>query len=1668
MRRVSRTSKLSVLFAAVLLVAPTLGMLSVGPPARAANPAYDPDSCANGGVPSTNTTCESWINGNLTEGKAHYAEGESVAYRAKLSNLTAGDWTITIGYDHLQGGTHAIDYLTTYNRTVTGANPCTGVGTCNPAVSTTLAIPKDTGFAPASQVAGVFTLFGAVLKSVGSYAHSGDETTISVTFTVGAISDPVLAWGGHIASRADWGAGNSAAAISGSPFHMRVKGLNGQGGNKDMQLSAAAVIFPATVTVVKVAAPKGTQSFPFTATNLTPTSFTLADDGDNSPPFDRQVFSGITEFGTTKTIAENIPAGWTLSSAPSCTGLAATPTISGASISIKPAEAETVVCTFTNVKNPTITATKTADPTSLAEPGGSVTLSVTVHNDSPVENVTLVTLNDAPYGDITKVAGQITQTDCKVGGTIAPGADYLCSFKANVAGDAGAQVRDVLTATARDLRNNLLNDDDDAVVAITDLKPLLQVDKSVSPGELKEPGGIANYQIDVKNLSKEEVTLTTLTDDKFGPLAGLGNCAVGGKIAPGATYTCTFSKEIKGSPGTSHINTVTGTAKDNENNEVTDTGVATVRFTDVLPALVVDKSVSPSKLPEPGGKVTYTVVVTNPVGAIEDVILKTLKDVQGGKETNLDGVGTCDVTPAVTLKPGGTYTCTFDKELTGNAKTTSVNVVTATAQDDEGNPVSDDDDAVVEFTDALPTIQVEKTANPVSVQEPGDDVTFNVKVVNPLGAAEPLEIVSLVDDIYGNLAGQGSCLPVGLTLILPPGGTYECEFTVFVGGKPKETKTDTIVGKVKDDEGNFAEDKASATVTITDVLPEVVVEKTADPTSVPETGGPVTFTVRVRNPASAVEPIVLRDLTDSVYGDLTKKGCALTPTVTLQIGGEYVCTFTETVKGDVPGGHKNTVTAGATDDENNRDTATDDADVAFTDVIPTILVDKAALPETLPEPGGDVTYSVAVTNTSLELVTLTKLVDDLGNGPVSLAGKGDCLATSPITIAPAGTYHCTFTAPVSGNAKSVHTDKVTATVEDDEKNPVSDDDTATVTITDVAPVIVVDKGAAPSQIGEPGGTVNFTVIVTNASSVDAVTLTSLVDNVYGDLNGKGTCTLATIPVQDQYSCTFPGPVSGNAGSTHDDTVTAVARDDDGTSTPPVADKATVTVLNVAPKIVVDKLPSPSQVSEPGGTVNFTVTVTNPAAGPQTPDGSVEDIKLTSLIDDVYGNLNGKGNCAVPQTIAPGGQYTCTFPGDVKGDADSTHTDTVTAAAEDDDGSKISDIASATVTVVDVIPTVLVAKAASPSLLPEPGGTATFTVTVTNPAGAVEPIKLTSLIDSVYGSLNGDGTCSVPQDIAPGDTYTCTFDGPVAGNGGDTHTNEVTGSAQDNDGNKVTGKDTANVEITDVLPSIKVDKTAAASSVHSGDSVTYTYVVHNLGIEPLRDVAVTDDKCSPVTQTGGDTDEDELLDLTEVWTFTCTAKLTGTTTNTATGTGKDDEGNTATDQDTATVNVVDPKIVIDKVASLTQVTVGDSVTYTYTVTNPGNAPLADVRVTDDKCGPVTLTGGDTDDDKLLDTGETWKFTCTATLSNPGQITNTGTAKGKDPIGQEVTATDTAVVSVLEIEILPARLEQPVALLPAPAPAPQPTLPVTGRDLMRWAASGLAMVAGGLLLRRRRKP
>jgi uncharacterized repeat protein (TIGR01451 family) len=113
----------------------------------------------------------------------------------------------------------------------------------------------------------------------------------------------------------------------------------------------------------------------------------------------------------------------------------------------------------------------------------------------------------------------------------------------------------------------------------------------------------------------------------------------------------------------------------------------------------------------------------------------------------------------------------------------------------------------------------------------------------------------------------------------------------------------------------------------------------------------------------------------------------------------------------------------------------------------------------------------------------------------------------------------------------------------------------------------------------------------------------------------------------------------------------------------------------------------------------------------------------------------------------------------------------------------------------------------------------------------------------------------------------------------------------------------------------------------------------------------------------------------------------------------------------------PAIALQKVNAPTVVrgdlTPAATVTSTYTVTNPGNATLSGVTVTDDTCGPVDpvpasgANVGDTDADGRLDPGEAWRFTCThpvqqSLTTDPVNVVNHASVTGTDPRGVVVSA------------------------------------------------------------------
>jgi uncharacterized repeat protein (TIGR01451 family) len=83
-----------------------------------------------------------------------------------------------------------------------------------------------------------------------------------------------------------------------------------------------------------------------------------------------------------------------------------------------------------------------------------------------------------------------------------------------------------------------------------------------------------------------------------------------------------------------------------------------------------------------------------------------------------------------------------------------------------------------------------------------------------------------------------------------------------------------------------------------------------------------------------------------------------------------------------------------------------------------------------------------------------------------------------------------------------------------------------------------------------------------------------------------------------------------------------------------------------------------------------------------------------------------------------------------------------------------------------------------------------------------------------------------------------------------------------------------------------------------------------------------------------------------------------------------------------------------------------VTYTYTVRNVGTVPMTDVTLVGDSCSPITFSSGDLNNDKVLQTNETWIYRCNTTLdaTHTNTVVATGWANG-------ISATDIASATVV---------------------------------------------------------
>ncbi len=457
--------------------------------------------------------------------------------------------------------------------------------------------------------------------------------------------------------------------------------------------------------------------------------------------------------------------------------------------------------------------------------------------------------------------------------------------------------------------------------------------------------------------------------------------------------------------------------------------------------------------------------------------------------------------------------------------------------------------------------------------------------------------------------------------------------------------------------------------------------------------------------------------------------------------------------------------------------ASDSANVTFTDLLPEIVLTKSATPSVLPESGGDSTFTFTVTNQTAEPFSLNSLVDDKFG---DLNGKGSCV--TPQTIPGLGSYSCTYTVTL-GNWTVVPFDNTaTATGVDDEGNQASDSDSFRITFTDLMPQIVLTKSASPSVLPESGGDSTFTFTVTNQTA-ESFALNALVDDKFGDLNGKGSCvTPQTIAGLGSYSCTYTVTLGNWTVVPFDNTATATGVDDEGNQASD-SDSFRITFTDLMPGLSLTKSATPSVLPESGGDSTFTFTVTNQTA---------ESLSLSSLVDDKFGDLNGKGNCVTPQTIVGLGSYSCTYTVTLGDWTVVPFDNTATATGSDDEGNQVSDSDSFRITFTDLLPQVALAKSANPNAISGLGDYVDYTFTISNTGP--EAVTVTSLTDPLI-ALSPSCLALIGQTIGLGGSLQCVSNVYLVIGTGSTFVNTATVIVADNEANTATASATATITST---------------------------------------------------------------------------------------------------------------------------------------------------------------------------------------------------------------------------------------------------------------------------------
>ncbi|SOC04720.1 uncharacterized repeat protein (TIGR01451 family) [Rhodobacter sp. JA431] len=706
--------------------------------------------------------------------------------------------------------------------------------------------------------------------------------------------------------------------------------------------------------------------------------------------------------------------------------------------------------------------------------------------------------------------------------------------------------------------------------------------------------------------------------------------------------------------------------------------------------------------------------------------------------------------------------------------------------------------------------------------------------------------------------------------------------------------------------------------------------------------------------------------------------------------------------------------------------------------------------------GTDLAHLVTLSGTTVVPQTFTLTLTD---GTTSAADYGSFSFSDGVTLSgstltvPAGVSSFTITLAGAEDALIEGDEGYTLDIDGTQgTGTITDNDTATMKAVKTSVLNDLDTITGPSI----GDTVTWTVTVTNTGSLPLSDVTVSADTMTradstpiagfgaGDFSPASVASLAagdTTSFTATYTLTAEdvdaGGISNTAtaaathsGGTPITDVTDDGDDGDGNTDDDESDYSFTGVASIALEKSAslnddDGTPGVSA----GDTINYSFTVTN--TGAVTLTGiTITDAKVTvsggplaTLASGASDSSTFTATYTISQADIDAGSVSNTATvsgsppsgapvGDTSGTAPDNDDDTITDLAA---SPGIALVKSATLNDDDGTPGVSAGDTIDYAFTVTNTGNVTLTaITVSDAKVTVSGGPLASLAVGASDTSTFTATYTITQaDIDAGgvsNTATVTGSPPSGGPVGDT-----SGTAPDNDDQTVTPLS--------ATPGIALVKSATfndsdgTSGVSVGDTIDYTFTVINTGATTLTNITIVDDK---VTVSGGPL-ASLSVGASDSSTFTATYTITqadldaGGVTNTATVSGQPPSGGPITDtsgtapendDDTVTPLAAPASLALVKNATLNDddgtpgVSVGDTIDYTFAVTNTGRVALSDITLTDNK---VTVSGGPLAS-LAVGTSDTTTFTATYTITqadiDAGGVTNTATVSGQPPSGSPV--------------------------------------------------------------------